>query len=358
MARNNSLLSYLDKTLPSKAFIAFKNFFSFLPFVSRVDNQIINLRSHVNMAKSSKDNVQYLHYYQQNNTFFEAKYPGNTALFSYSAQENSVLNPPIRITSTAPNPLVELSRGPSPVSPEPKVPEIIKKWTMPELQTINKCYEDDKIEEKISALYQNLANDPIQINLLVDDFIAIMQKNPHDSRTALGLAYLIEINNQQHADVQDTLTISFEQLKTKFKGSSSFDTVLTASQSIIINKLIAAINTAPIGTAYQQELRGMSRRLCQSNGASTRGELIQNLDNRVTFFISKTAPQSRSTFDRIIKCLSQLKSIFGLGEDNTVAKAIEAEKLVAEERAFNDALDQRLQESGAAVLERESYRHC
>lgn len=86
MAGFNSLHAYLDHQLPSRLTINLRNFFSFLPFVSPVDERMATLRNLVNKADN---NYQYLNYYQTNYTYFNQLFPENS--FAYSSMEKTLV---------------------------------------------------------------------------------------------------------------------------------------------------------------------------------------------------------------------------------------------------------------------------
>lgn len=64
-APDDSLLQYLDANLPWTFTINMRHFFSFLPLVKPVDEQLIELREKVNHAKTTRLNYDYLYYYEQ-----------------------------------------------------------------------------------------------------------------------------------------------------------------------------------------------------------------------------------------------------------------------------------------------------
>lgn len=86
MTAFNSLHEYLDYQLPSSISIVFRNFFSFLPFVTPVDIREVNLRNYVNNSNNSED---YISYFENNRKYFKSAFNSKDTFF-YSKNENKI----------------------------------------------------------------------------------------------------------------------------------------------------------------------------------------------------------------------------------------------------------------------------
>ncbi|WP_165482652.1 hypothetical protein [Legionella gresilensis] len=201
---SKSLKICLDKQLPSALRIKVQNFFSFLPFVSPIDERINELRNLIDQAKINKQDYRYCKYYELHINYFLS----NLKLFYHYSRKESAYTQSLR---DGKNSFKNIKENLSPVTAKRNEVSLINSTKLfnSYLVQIESFLKEDNFQEKIEKLLKTLETKELHIKL-AKELISQARAKPFLSKlTQSALIIIDKLNLEQ----EQLVSYVFDDLK-------------------------------------------------------------------------------------------------------------------------------------------------
>ncbi|MGQ3888868.1 hypothetical protein ACQUW5_07525 [Legionella sp. CNM-1927-20] len=314
---SRSLKTCLDKQLPSSFRIKVQNFFSFLPFISPIDERIEELRTLVNQAKINKQDYRYCEYYRLHLDYFLY----NLKLFyHYSRKELAY----IKSLQNSNNSFNTIKENLSPVA----LPEIAKHH-QDNLVLFNRCIieierflKEGGFQEKVEKLLQTLENNEVHIKL-AKDLISQARAKPYQPElTQIALIIIDKLNFEQEQLVSSV----FDDLKNNQALDNYYFYLIQKAETYKLTLLDliddlgrSKISEEPCLYKLQRHFLQMKyplNQLCDNGVIQEKEEAIDNFIKHFNLWRDEqqakltTAPQDvqvKSLLQQITQCIKLIK---------------------------------------------------